>query len=83
MKPLWFRIQLIDCNGQLLAQWTYDEVYPVIAPQFTYDNQDERYPYRIRFTHLTETEKILPIGDLNQAIYIAVQQFASDIKRKS
>ena len=74
-SPLWFSIRLYDCNGQLLAQWNYDEICPVTAPRFTYPNDDSRCPYRIEFWHQIVRE--LPAHvDINDAIKAAVDAFA-------
>lgn len=81
-KPLWFSIRLVDCSGQELASWSYDETYPVIPPYFTYPNEDDRCPYSLRFYRLMLTEKPLPANiDLNHAIYAATREYVRGIKR--
>lgn len=75
-KPLWFRITLIDVNGQYLATWNYDSHWPVIPPQFTYPNNDYRCPFSIEFRHNTVLQNHLRTDcDLNHAIYEATQKY--------
>lgn len=83
-RPIWFRITLIDCNGQNLAMWTYDERFPVTPPMFTYPNEDAQCPYWIEFVHLRQEKRILQVGiDLNIAIHIATKKFRVEIKDKT
>ena len=73
-SPLYFRIQLKDVNGQILAQWPHDEKFPVIPPRFTYPNEDYRLPYIIEFYDCMIYTHPLPANiDLNLAIDDAIR----------
>ena len=77
---LWFMITLIDCGGQIRAQWEYNEWFPVTAPGFTYPNQDEKCPYLLRIYHQSSQEYILPCGEINTAIRLTVQNIADKLR---
>jgi hypothetical protein len=80
-KPLWFTIRLHDCNRQLLAQWNYDEIWPVTAPQFTYPNESSQAAYFIEFWHHLVWNEALPAHvDINRAISAAVEAFANKVR---
>ena len=71
---LYFRIQLIDPGGQVIASWPYDKMFPVIAPRFTYPNEDYRAPYVIEFYDAMVHTRTLPVKiDLNLAIDDAIR----------
>jgi hypothetical protein len=78
--PLWFMITLVDCSGQHLATWNYDEVYPVTAPQFTYPNQDEAAPYVLQFRSTGVKDVMLPMGNLNIAIRNAIAAYVKKLE---
>lgn len=79
-RPIWFRITLNDCNGQNLATWNYDETFPVVAPMFTYPNEDASAPFTLKIDHVGSKQKSLPAHcDLNHAIHNEVQMFIRKI----
>ena len=74
--PRWFRITLVGINGENLAMWSWDILYPVIPPHFTYPNNDDKCPYVITFDYVTSENHILRTNcDINHAIYEATQNF--------
>jgi hypothetical protein len=89
VEPLRFVITLMDCDRRHLAQWDYDETYPVTPPRFTYPNESSAIPYFIefippylvKFRHVSISQFSLPTGiDLNDAIAAAVEEFATEAR---
>jgi len=80
--PLCFSITLMDCNGQNLASWNYDETWPVGAPHFSYPNQDALAPYMLQFRSAGYRDVQLPANvDLNAAIHVAVAAHVAKIRK--
>jgi hypothetical protein len=81
-QPLWFSITLVDCNGQNLASWNYDETWPVGAPHFSYPNQDALAAYVLQFRSMGYQNVQLPANvDLNAAIHVAVAAHVQQIRK--
>jgi hypothetical protein len=74
MASIFFNITLYDCNGQRLAQWNYDSMYPVTPPTFTYPNENSAVPYVIEFRDKMVWKELLDVGDLNAAIRRKTQE---------
>ena len=80
--PLYFRIQVKETGGQIIAQWPYDKMFPVIPPRFSYPNEDYRAPYIIEFYDAMIYAHPLPANiDLNLAIDDAIRHHISKYHR--
>ena len=76
MTHIFFMIKLMDTCGRQLAAWDYDSMFPVIPPQFTYDNADRACPYTIEFrAQYIEQYALQTQCNLNHAIYDATQAY--------
>lgn len=71
-KSLWVMITLSDCNGQNLASWKWDELYPGTPPRFTYPNENASCPYFIEFRHVQIWKDVLACGEINRVIDDAI-----------